>query len=230
VPLIVPRVYHPAYVGSRGVVVNLRFQTPELAGVPLHLLGPKGEVSRSFGSDKPEYRSDTRLFWWRSTAGDPAGNSVWSGYDSQYVIEEWGLDGRLRQRLVRQADWFRPYLRQENVTPTKPPRPYIAGIQVDSAGILWSAVAVAAPDYTKYLDRNPMTVEGQRAYKILNVSGLADTVIEAIDPSRGEVVARGRIEELFAHWLGAGLLATYREDDGVPYINIWKVTVTRISR
>ncbi|HEU4630222.1 MAG TPA: hypothetical protein VFS08_10800 [Gemmatimonadaceae bacterium] len=113
---------------SDRLVVRASIPTRELAGLPLHLVGPDGRVVRSFGATDPEIRRDRRAASSR-VIGRADDASVWSAYVDRYRIERWGIDGRLQLALTRQADWFP---RWDDYTPRRlderPPRPETRGV------------------------------------------------------------------------------------------------------
>lgn len=163
------------------LVVRAHIRSPERVGLPLQLIGVDGRVERSFGAEDPVYRIDAPGLVSRSIA--PNGpDRIWTAHGTQYVIESWTVEGTLERILVRDAPWFRPYVRADPVTPDNPPAPSTWTIKVGEHGNLWTTIIVADPNYAHALSRNPSVAEGQRVYEIVgDLDDLLDGIIEVID-------------------------------------------------
>lgn len=207
------------------LVVNLHRATRELVGVPLHLLAADGHISKSFRVDPMLYRADAPSMMIR-TLTPAADGRLWAGHESRYVLELWDRTGEMRTRLTRDADWFEPWDRAPEISPTQPPTPFLRTISVDSSGRIWTAVLVPDKNYRDAL--GPATVrEGQTTYDIVKgPEHLYDTMIEVIDPGAGTVVAHARTGHVIDRWIGDGRLVTYREADGVPVLDVWRIDLT----
>jgi hypothetical protein len=112
--------------------------TADGVGLPLHFLDREGKVTRSFGSQTGAVRPGLGFATHRAIA--PARDvGIWAGHRTQYVIELWSADGVLKRQLVRQAEWFEPYLERPVGQPTAPP-PFLVDVQEISPGrimVLW---------------------------------------------------------------------------------------------
>lgn len=216
--------FMPLALTSTGNVVGSGdIKTVERIGYPLHLLDREGTLLRSFGAEEPVYRRDAPFFNFRAIAAS-RGGGVWAGHFTQYVIELWSGDGALRHRLIRGPSWFEPYVRGV-IYPSseEPPNRQFYGLKEDAAGRLWTLVHVPDPRYTEALG-TPEPGEGGRRYApILDYQRLRDTVIEVLDPEQASVIARARIDQYAINWIDDDELATYRETNGVPYVDIWRV-------
>lgn len=214
----------PVYLGGGQIVVNGRMQTPERVGLPLHLFTTDGEPVRAFGSVTGEYRSDLPHLMFRKITPSRRRNAVWSAWEYQYVLEEWNISGDLERRIVRDAPWFPPVALPAPTSDDNPPPTGFRALRHDTTGVLWTAVLVAAPDYHRGLGES-VRGEGGLTYNLINnVSALYDTVIEAIDPDSGRVIARRRIRAVVLYWLGDGEALAYRQtEDGVPIVDILRV-------
>lgn len=207
-------------------LVNAKILSRELVGVPLHLVSVKGEILRSFGADGTVFRLDIPLMGWRQLAKSGS-DRIWAAYLTQYVIDQWDVEGNKRIELARQADWFKPHFRGAVESRTDDaPSPWIAAIHEDRQGRLWTLVAVADPNYNATLERRQMT-DGIR-YIPKDLNRYFDTVIEVIDPKAGRLIASQRLDQHITHFLDADHVAGYREmPDGTPVISVWRVQLVQ---
>lgn len=115
-------------------------------------------------------------------------DNIWTGYMEKYELEKYTPDGRLLLSMSRTADWFKPHT---NILPPRDvtsdsPNPKLRELTVDSDGLVWAVVWVADPDWREGIP----TVNGPAAP--YDEDKFYDTVLEAIDPASGQVVARTR--------------------------------------
>jgi hypothetical protein len=206
-------------------VINANVLTQDRVGWPLHLLGPDGTVARSFGSLNPVFRRDAPSLGKRSLAS-AGGNRIWAAHEKEYRIELWTVGGDRLRALVRDVDWFRPWVLNGPTTPEKPWNPRLASMQVDSQGIMWVHVSFAKPNWSDYVYeftpgafaiREPM----HQAFRVL---------LEAVDPNRGCVLARFETDENLLGPISDGSWLSYHENpDGVPFLDVWRITLNRAS-
>ena len=103
------------------------------------------------------------------------------GMGSGYMLEKWGIDGRLISSLRRNAKWFEQSLDEWPRNPeTGRPPPFFPSITEDSTGLLFVSVTIPNADWRHIKDaRERERVEGQ----------LFDVRTEVIDPSGMRVIA-----------------------------------------
>lgn len=212
-----------------GIVVAARVVTAESVGLPLHLIGPDGEIVRSFGADPPISQIGNSDVMWRGLASTSDG--VWSADLLRYRLEHWSIDGTLIQRLERDVEWFPPQVeygvRQD---PDHEPSPGLRSISTDAQGRLWTIVDVP--------DRNWQTafelgtdLYGRRTKMIRDVNKYYDTIVEAIDPESNRVVARARFDQSITGFAGDGLVfASELRGPGYPTVIVWKISPPQDQR
>jgi hypothetical protein len=137
------------------------------------------------------------------------------------VLELWDTDGNKHAELVREADWFEPWIERELASPDSPSPPFLRAIRGGSAGRLWVAIAVPAEDWAERLGPPIETARGPR-YR--PSSGAYNTIIEVIDAEEGRLLLSERIAPNVGGFIDEGHLYAYREDEeGVPYIDVWRI-------
>lgn len=142
---------------------------PSSASGPLHVVGPDGELLRSFGSLHEGMFPQTL-----ARAGDAG---FWATYARGYRLERWSKEGQLLQVLKRAPEWW-----VANSDELEPGDQYtfVGQIHEDEAGLLWVHVHV-------------LTKTEERSGLFENPATKA-SIIEVIDPRRGEVVASSRFQ------------------------------------
>jgi hypothetical protein len=182
-----------------------------------------GRVVRSFGSRTAIYRPDAPYLIQRALHAIP-GTGVWIAHRTQYVLEFWHDTHDLDAVLVRDADWFRPYLeRANNAGPDDPPRPYLRDVYVrgDTAVTL---ISVASREFGQLLEPRDTTPEGMVVWDYDPCERLFDTVIEHIDILRGTLLHTTRVNECLERFLPDGRVVGRREvAGGVPVLDIWSL-------
>ncbi len=180
--------------------------TPEQMGYPLHLIGPDGEIERSFGADTREYVPNARLAT-RRLAATTAEGTIWTVPPGRYMLEHW--DPASGERL----DSFE--LAEPEVVPIsswpedgslRPPG-VVESIWTDDAGRIFLLLRVADAAWTPRPDP-----DAEVAYTVEEYDAIYDWIIHVVDPK-----ARQRIAELrhgSALWgrPGSDVLATLASD------------------
>lgn len=218
----------PVVVLNNGdLVLNAAAATRSLVGLPLHLVDSTGEITRSFGTQDATYRSGLDGLLARSLALK-TGTEVYAAKAQEYVIELWNAaDGVLIQEIVRDADWFKPWISRARQSETAAPQPKIwDGLFRTPNGELWVLVHVADPQYRRAITRG-----GPHGFTITDVNRYLDAVVEVIDPLRKHVVARQRFDEVGIALIGdaRGNLLTYtiREVNGESVIVVSRLRLAR---
>ncbi len=208
----VPDVPHSlTFPGGESVVLQTMIFTPELIGFPLHLTAPDGTITRSFGADPPLYLPNRPEGQYRviSSLGD---GRVWSSFLNQYRIELWDTTGVRLKTLEREADWFQPWAGDGA------DRPLVSGLRIDEAGLLW--VLLLVPDTAR--TRQDPVEEAHGRIPADAWERMYDTVIEVIDPSRSQLLARQRDDRVFTRFT-RDLVYSHRADGG----GYWSIDVVR---
>ncbi|MGQ0764374.1 MAG: 6-bladed beta-propeller [Gemmatimonadota bacterium] len=197
------------------------------AGYPLHLIGTRGDVVRSFGSSNPVVDPAQPLLGNRFVAAGNNG-SVWAARVDRYLVENWDPSGRQLASVERQVAWFSEQsadLRSSRVPVTsperltKPPPSAIRGLQYDSTGHLYVLLAVAGSDWRSHDIR---VGEGIRLGADV-LDKMFDSVLEEIDPGTGAVLGSLRVPQHFDRIIGRNTLASMRElPDGDRVVDVWE--------
>ncbi len=210
-------------LGDGSFVHARHAQTPDRVGQPLQRLSPRGEWLSSFGSADGIYRPDIPLLLSRTLATADAGR-IWSAAVTAYEISRIDVaSGRVVQRLFRDVPWF-PDWRRPGVVgsePDRPPRPLLVAMREDAEGLLWVLVAVPDARWRTQVRRG----QGAHGHAVADEQEYYDTIIEVIDPRRGELLASRRVGEYIRQFVDDALVGTVVEDlrDGVPRLRVWRV-------
>lgn len=223
-----PFVYDAELLPQSRFLIASNITSQDAVGYPLHQLSATGQVIKSFGMETAIYRADAKNLLRRKLAADSR-IGICSARESEYVIECWRRDGTLVARFVRDADWFKPYVRRTDVTPSMPPVPLFVSISVDADGLLWTNVQVPRKDYRKALGK-PRRLEGRVVYPVEKPEGIRTTILEVIDPSTRRVVTRRRFNRWTIGMFGQNYLLTYSEPNGVPYVDIWRTELRNFKK
>ena len=154
---------------------------------------------------------------WFSASAEPG--RFWTTVSNRFEIDQFDVQGRHHVRLMRRADWFRPW-RED--APFEDPNARVGAMRESADGLLWIAVYVPDPA------RTPMTAEDSlRSISHLMVDRQNDVVLEVIDPRSGRLLASRRLPGTIG-FIGRDLLFTSGEDpDGVVSLTVWRVAVRR---
>jgi len=202
-------------------VMNAIRRTPKEVGYPLHMVDSSG-ITRSFGTQKPEFRRDLASLLNRRLAVGSDG-ALWAAHETAYQIEMLDSSGRVTQRFVRDVDWFEPHASSPRIEADKPPAPRIHDFRVDENGFLWVLIRVADPKWKDAL-KPQGRLQGRTYLGYTTPDAYFDSIVEVIDPRTGKLVASGRSPEAILFLLGHGAALSYRESDSVPYVDFWRVS------
>ncbi len=210
-------------LGDGQVVIQSRIATPERFGLPVHTLAPDGRVLRSFGSTDLTIPPGALLAQYRLIAAASA-SSVWAARLDRYEVQEWSDSGELRRTLLRDPTWF---TRADGEEPGPPdevrPPSALRGLSPAPGGRLWVLATVARADWKpdpKLAGRDPR--RGRPAPAAASLGRYLDTVVELLDPARGQLVAAQRMPGVGLGVAGPGLVYARRErpDGGGETIEI----------
>ena len=195
---------HP--VTDSVLLVSASIRTPELAGIPFHLVHLGGTILDSFGPEASLMPGAEGVGRRHVIVLDEGRFLSTSASGRPYRIELW--DGRSIQRVwTREAEWF----------PRRPTRgndgnisPHVSGISGDGSR-LWTIVSVPDPSWTP----SPPGTRVPQSGEVLD--NRFDTVVEVIDLNANEVVATQRFDQfVFGLLSGETALRLTADDLGVP--------------
>jgi hypothetical protein len=187
----VPRFGDVALAKDDAVLVSGHLPTRESAGQPLHLVGRDGGVARSFGAENQTVNiqgNESRRLYRAITRA--RGGGFWVAPATEYTIERWS-DQFTRERVLRRSvDWFPPLPPDAVLRSPESDRPptMLRSIWEEPSGLLLANLGVAAADWRATAsgdEERPATAER-------DLSKYIDTIIEAIDPRSGTVLATHR--------------------------------------
>ncbi len=184
------------------------------AGYPLHLL--EGDsVVRSFGLEKPDQRLESSILLKAHRVANGSNGRVWLGHYNQYQLELWDTTGTRIRTLRRDADWFVPW---QSFT-GGPTRPVMADVQQDINGYLWVLVAVPLrSSVLRFRREQGFQAREQPVMSVSEESSAFYTMIEVIDPDRGEMVASRRVDDLVVGFASDSTIYVRREDVGTGLV------------
>ncbi len=179
-----------------------------------------GTVQRTFGPVEGGVSQ-----WALRMIAYAGGETFWAGPPLEggdaYVLEEWGIDGRPRRTLRREAPWFR-WAGYGEISPG------ISLLHVTHDGLLYVMVRRPTEDYRREFERAQ-----QRGESVPREArdGLTEGLFEVIDTRSGELLASdlhpaGWAREFAPRSLFRGSLTGYRYkegDDGLPFVEIVRV-------
>jgi hypothetical protein len=209
------------------LILSTHIRSREGFGHPLRFWTQQGLQPGFGGADAlkngpvPDSRS---LF--RSIAVSADG-SFWTARRNEYMLEQWSADGKLLRQLVRQIDWFEPYLIDDSFT-GGPPRPFVVGINEDRSGRLWVLIAVANPNWQRAMGRGP-TINGTQSTRVVSPdpSAVRWTRIEVIDPRQTQVMTSSLFRQAFDGFsTGGSIFGVVVNNDDIPIMRVWRLDST----
>lgn len=210
-------------VGDR-LVVAATVPDRRRFGIPLHSLDLKGKYVQSF--DEPvggaslrpgqEHRLRRRLA--------PSGKGwFWSATEwGEYRVTRWRAPAKPEAIFTRSAAWLRSGYPPPSADPATPPPDRIVGLFEDERGLLYVVLQVADREkWPRALERVRIPASsrafdrfGEYGYLVAAPDSAYDTVVEVIDPTRGEVLFTWRADHCWPYVVGAGRLARIRRVPG----------------
>ncbi len=202
-------------------------------GYPLHITDRNGAYVRSFGSETGEQHLNARRDATLRRIAAPRGAGVWISRINPYVLEQWSLEGKRLSRLTREVDWFPPDVPVvRSARPGRnPPRPQVASIVQDSAGLLWTLSLVPDKEWKPHTLPALPSAPGATYVPDSLRHKLSDTVLEVIDPARGSVLVTRTFDAWFMGFIAPGMLVSFTEDaDGNPRYVVWRAKVVSLTK
>lgn len=206
------------------VVVAAHVQAARSIGLPLHVLSPEMKLVRSFGLDSPKaFRPGMEITVMRNLA--PHSDSLfWAAHVVRYETELWDTAGRRRLSLLRNASWFPPRNEFGPLPDQGRPEPLFDDLWVDPTGVLFTLVHIASSHWKPTANPNDRTM---RVMPVERRDSLYDTVIEAIDPARGELLAAIRLPGYAQHIPNSSRVFWHVQDRiGNPSLHIRDVRIS----
>ena len=191
-----------------GFVVAATSGSRIAAGRTLHLFDGRGEYVRSFAPE-PQWRADRDPLGWRRVATTGRGTILSAKQFGEYTFDVWNLTGDLLARYDRRPSVF------QSSPWDSPNAPWLMAIR-EKDGLIWTLTLVVA-DPAAVRTAAETAVRTALAKLPANIQHLRnDTIIEAIDPRRGQVVARLRTDDALYGFLPGDPVDvwTYREQRG----------------
>ncbi len=183
-------------------------------------VGPAGARRIRLGSARgPDAASDQWIVG-PGEAGEFMAASIWD-----YVVYRWDGPGGPVDTVARAASWFSsrgqpPASELAEIYATLPPPPMFRHFWDDpQSDTLWTYLQVPDPDWRPGLPVRMSPEWGRATF---------DTVVEAIDLSTGEVVARGRFDEQIGPMCQGPLTYVVREtEEGDTRMVVQRAIVVR---
>ena len=206
------------------MLVNANVPSVDRAGLPLHLVAADGTIGSSFGAETAVFRPDLTHLLMRSLSTQSAA-SIWVAYRTEYRIEEWSRDLNRKRVIVRNADWFRPYLQITSVSPDSPPQPHLIAAQPDGRGRLWTLSRVPDREWRRGIAKTMS--EGREIYRIVDPGLALDGMLELLDLTSGKVVASRRVNALLGDFIDAEHVVAVSNDGPVRRNRVYRVRLVQ---
>ncbi len=197
-------------------LVASQIGTPDLVGVPLHVMSKDGSIVKSFGADGSPFHSAETLKNSRSVCLNPDG-SIWSIASGGRILEHWEPStGRRLGQVAVKSTWFR-----ESTTPAKETqvaKPIVLTIWAD-ADLVWILYRAPDPNWT------PRAISEKEHATAQIANRRSDWVLEAVRTDTGGVVAMKRFDRMLRRWDGSFAIASEATSPG--RVELWKPIVVK---
>lgn len=207
-------------VSDSVLLVSASIRTPELAGIPFHLVHLRGTILESFGPEASLMPGAEGVGRRHVIVLDDGRFLSTSASGRPYRIELW--NGRSIERVwTREAEWFplRTTRRDDGKV-----SPHLAGISGDGSH-LWTIVPVPDPSWTPSPPGTRIAQSGDA------LDNRFDTMVEVIDLNTNEIVATQRFDQyVFGLLSGETALRLTADDLGVPLWLIQSLTIRPAGR
>ena len=139
-----------------------------------------------------------------------SGGSWWSAWINLYDVTLREADGTILKTLERRPSWFPRVSPETYDWRNEPPPPHIAGLEIDSDGLLWVLVLVARSTWKEaWVEVSPNSPEA-----IARPELLYSTIVEVIDPTSNEIIAVQPLDTYVVNSLPGPRIATFDQDPG----------------
>lgn len=172
------------------ILLTQQVRTADRIGYPAHVADATGRVIRSFGTDRPEYRSDLAPLLGR-VAGPARDGMIWLVPPGRYLPEKWDPQaGRRILQLSVDADWFRTYTAPVGHPLFERPDSRIEHIREDGAGFLWLLIRTADAKWRARLAAEPTTHDADSEMTPERMAEAYDWILEVRNSRDGSLLAR----------------------------------------
>jgi hypothetical protein len=169
-------------------------------------------VIRSFGSQTPTTGPPTPIYLMAIAAG----GSLWTGQSLKYEFTQLDSMGRTMRTIRANPQWF-----SEEANDGRP-RPVIWTFRSDGDGRLWVVGAISVAGWKDAMPQR--SSNGSLNLTYISLQQLRSSIIEVIDPEKGQLLASLRFPGFVMGFIGDDRLAVLVETpDGVPRTEIWRV-------
>ena len=204
--------------GSHVVVVNMD-ESPELAGLPLHLADiDSGVPTLHFGSGDDAWESRPYSNNVQGSVTSRPG-TVWWGATGSPRVQEWSVDDELLRVVDGELPWFPEVT--EFIDPTRePPSTLLRSLALDGRERLWMTVRTADPEWQEVeLER---TQQGHRAPPERR-GDYMDTRLDIFDLEEQRHIGRYVWDSPYARLINLGgepavSIVEYTEDNGLQVV------------
>lgn len=205
-------------------VLNGNMRTPELFGLPLHVVDRGGDLQRSFGTDSPTVRPDEGYYPTMRKLAVVGHGQFWAAHVNRYVVELWDSVGRRQRTIERHVPWFTPWSKWPGFTNTGPPLASIGGIALQQPDRLLVLIHVADKRWREAL--RPVVEGGFPGLLPDPYEAYFDTIIEVIDTQTGNVIASQLFPDYVIAFADATHVITFRGTDAAPQMDVWRLEVS----
>jgi hypothetical protein len=217
-------------LGSGRFIVNAGIRSRDAFGYAFHLLDddrivrPVGRAEALDGAVRPAPFALVRPI----APGN--GGTFWAATFTDYVLTQYDHAGRPLRRLTADREWFTT---ADPSTPEGVFNPKIQDLVFDpQTGLLWILAQVRDPLFHERIVRGREAMPG--VYEWLSRTGsmvdLYDTIIEVIDPTRGEIMATLRLDGYASTFVVPWRVAIYQErPTGEGDLRIHRMSLVRQS-
>jgi hypothetical protein len=207
----------PSGILSAGVVTS--------AGAALaHLADWAGQFVREFGASVPADDKNDRM----KPPGFADSAHVWMPHANEYVLELLGADGDSHARVQRRVSWFPTDSSERERHYPGGWLPTVHAVSVGANGLLWTIVRRAnraAPRPGRAGGGATSQPVEASTRKRPNLADIFESVVEALDPRTGQLVATHEASGGVLGFAGPDILAEMREDDlGHIQMQLWRLT------
>jgi len=201
-----PGLVHSAVVLSDGkMILQMTVQSPDLVGVPIHVVSSDGEIINSFGSDDISFNARNIDLYVRILAIYDD-THILAAPLNEYKIELWDVNGHLERTLTRDSEWFPTWNTVDRNQPfSSRPSPRLVGLRTDESGHIWTLVAVADRAWSP---RSDYTHE----ISLSDLETLFDYQMEVLNLQSGQVMASQKYDAPIA-FLGPSKVTRMLQDE-----------------
>jgi hypothetical protein len=148
------------------------------------------------------------------------GETFWAAPLNEYQVQLWRTDGRLIRTLAMGREWFPPWSAPERLRRSRD-RPPVArlggGIFLDPDGLLWVVSNHAAAKWSEAYIPGKVDAMGNPD---LDIDKYLVPVIEVIDPVKGVVLARHRLDHAIDLAGPNAFRRSWVDADGMPRVQV----------